>query len=72
MMQRWSLVGSSATLEGIQRIVREFWVSDKYTVDAETLCILHPTRDMSVQNTTTRVILKKGRYRFERARGLGR
>lgn len=61
---KWTLLGSSPSLEGVQRLVHEFYGS---------LYVLEPEGDRWVPVRTsdrrrsggTRVILKKGRYRFE-------
>jgi hypothetical protein len=59
MMQ---LLASSGTIEGIEQMVRKFWLSDAYTVNRETLRIEHPTKDM---NSKVRIVRKGRRYRFE-------
>ena len=57
------LLASAATLEGIEKAVREYWASDAYSVDPESLLILHPSKDM---NAFARIVRARGRFRFER------
>lgn len=37
------LLASSPTVEGIQRLINRFWVSEHYRVDPETLALSHTT-----------------------------
>ncbi len=62
-MAKRNLIASAATVEGIEREVRRFWASDRYSVDHETLRILHPEKDM---NDVCRIVEHRGRFRFER------
>jgi hypothetical protein len=58
------LLASSGSVEGIQKLVNEFWYNDQFTVDATTLEIRHPDRSVSPM---FRVVLRGRCYRFEHA-----
>ena len=60
------LLASSNSLAGIQKLVNDFWYSDRYSVNPETLAIEHPEYEAPTQ---ARVIRKGGRYRFEMLEG---
>ena len=54
------LLASSPTIDGIAKIINSYLYSTQYTVSKD-LEILHPSKDLKGY----RVVLKKGRYRFE-------
>jgi hypothetical protein len=57
-----TLISSSPTLSGAVKAINEFFFSTSYTVDPESLEILHPTKNIG---QWYRVRLYRGRYRFE-------
>ena len=57
-----TLVASSTTIPGIVKAINEFFFSTSYTVDPESLEILHPTKNLG---QWYRVRLHRRRYRFE-------
>lgn len=60
-MAKRKLLASSGTIEGIQKLVNQYWFANRYTIDPATLAIQHP--DKVIQGYT--VSLVRGRYRFE-------
>ena len=56
------LLASSPTLDGITGLLNRYYYSDQYSIDPETLKILHPTKDV---NNSIKIVKKKGRYRLE-------
>jgi hypothetical protein len=48
---------------GIQTLINEFFCSESWTVNPETLAISHPAK---ATPSGLRVVLRRGRYRFER------
>lgn len=56
------LHASAGSVENIEKLINRFWCSTSYTVNRQTLAIERPDG-----NTPQgfRVILKRGRYRFE-------
>lgn len=54
------LIASSNTIEGLTTLINSYWYSTKYSVDPETLQIIHPEKEI----TGFRVEKKGKRYRF--------
>lgn len=57
------LLASSGSVAGIEGAIRQFWCSDAWVVDPQTLVITHPDRGTP---DGVRVVKKGQRYRFER------
>lgn len=57
----WNLLSSAPTLKSIEEAINDYWCSETYRVNPETLEISHPTKKIE----GFRVVKIKGRYRFE-------
>jgi len=56
------LLASADTIEALEKLINRYWFSEFYRINRETLAIEHS----QVQPPEGyRVVLKKGRYRFE-------
>lgn len=55
-------LASSGSIEGVAKLINQFYVSDKYLVDAATLAISHPTMPSP---GSTRVVKRGKRFVFE-------
>lgn len=60
-MQHMKLAAGS--FEYVQRAIRRYWCSDNYSIDPETLRIMHPNKGM---NGTHAVRRYRDGYVFER------
>ncbi len=63
-MAEIQLLASSGTVEGIQQLINQFFYSDSWRVDPETLEARNETQGKKLPDGL-RVIKKRGRYRFE-------
>jgi len=55
-----TLLASSPTIQGIEKMLNKYMYSEKYTI-TEDLTIKHPEKNI---NDCFKVVCKKGRYRL--------
>lgn len=58
------LLATSPTIQGIEKLINQFFYSEDYSINKETLLIENSKKDVTSINEWYSVSLKKGRYRF--------